>query len=251
MYFKKAFQYRLNTLMLSIGQVFTVIGEFCAVYLLFAQFITLNEWSFYQICLTFGIVTFGFPLGECIGRGFDNCSKLVQSGDFDRILTRPRSVFFQVLCSDFELSKLSRVFFGLIVIIVSLCKLNIAWTFYKVVLIIAMALCSMVISFSLFVFSAGIVMFSIKNMEFMNIFTYGGKDCSTYPVNVFGHFIKNFFTFIVPIACYNYLPLTYLCDMPNSSFWLNGMAPFYGMLFIIPCALFFNWATKFYKSTGS
>ena len=66
-----------------------------------------------------------------------------------------------------------------------------------------------------------------------------------------GGTMKKIFTYIIPFASFNYLPMRYIFDMPNTTIVGNALAPLYGCLFIIPALILFNVALKKYSSTGN
>ena len=84
---------------------------------MFERFGQIQGWSFYEVTLCFAITHMSFSLSECFSRGFDAFSSLVASGDFDRLLVRPRSTVLQVLGSKFEFSRFGRLFRACIVLI--------------------------------------------------------------------------------------------------------------------------------------
>ena len=58
---------------------------------LFARFGSLQDWRLEEVALIYGMVHVAFALAEAFARGFDVFDRLVKSGDFDRVLLRPRS----------------------------------------------------------------------------------------------------------------------------------------------------------------
>ena len=67
----------------------------------------------------------------------------------------------------------------------------------------------------------------VEGMEFANAFTYGGNYLSSFPFNIFGTFIRRFFTFVVPAAFVAYLPTLALLgrsDPAGLPTWLSWSA---------------------------
>jgi len=93
--------------------------------------------------------------------------------------------------------------------------------------------------------------FTVENLEFLNILTHGSKEICFYPINIYTKWLARFFTFIVPVACFNYLPLNYIMGYGDLPQILCAFAPLIGMLFVIPCFLFFRWCLKKYQGTGT
>ena len=251
MHFKSNMQYRSNVIMLAISSCLISAGELLAIFLMFQNFKSVGNWGFYETALMFGIITTVYSLTECFARGFDEFANVIKHGDLDRILVRPVSIIGQIFGTKIELSKFLRTLLGVGVIIVSLSKLNIAWTFAKVIVLILTLICGCLVIWGVMLIGAGISVFSVENLEFINIFTNGAKEIAYYPINIYNKWLARIFTFIIPMACFNYLPISYLLGYGELPQIIYALSPIFGMVFVVPCLLFFNWAIKRYQGTGT
>lgn len=251
MHMKTAGQYKANTTMLSISTLIISLSELFSIYLLFARFKSVGYWGFYEAALMFGAITAIYSFVECFARGFDEFANIVRAGELDRLLIRPVNIYYQLLGHKIEFSKLLKIIFGLAVCVIALVNMNIAWSFYKVVVLIAMFVCGCCVIFGVMLIGAGISIYTVENLEFINIFTNGAKELAYYPINIHNKWIARVFTFIVPIACFNYLPLSFIMGYGALPQIAYALSPFIGILFIIPCILFFNLALKKYQGTGT
>ncbi len=251
MHVKSSFQYRGNMIMVSFSAVLISLCELLAIYMLFMRFESVGYWGFYETALMFGVITTVYSLVECFARGYDEFSKLVRQGELDRLLIRPVGIYKQIFGSKIEFSKLSRVILGVIVSVIAIINLNIAWTFSKVVVLMLIFVCGCSVIFGVMLIGAGISVFTVENLEFINIFTNGAKELAYYPINIHNKWIAKIFTFVVPVACFNYLPLSYIMGYGTLPQALYALSPLIGILFIIPCVIFFNWALKKYQGTGT
>ena len=141
-------------------------------------------------------------------RGFDLFHRKVVSGDFDRVLIRPWDTFFQVLADEFPLRRLGRLEAGgagpglqasvpwgcvgpgskalyLAVVLVSGCA------FYLAVIIAQGTMCFC----------------TVQAVEFANIFTYGGTEMASYPLEIYADWFRKIFIFVVPLLLCQLLPL--------------------------------------------
>ena len=244
-------QYRLSFFITAIGQFFLTFSYFISVFLLFERFGSLGEWSLWEVALCTGVVQTVFPITECIARGFDGFSGLVVSGSFDRLLTRPRSLFLQIFGSRFELNRVGRLMQGLFVLILAAVKVDIVWTPDKVLLLLLMVLSGVVIFTGVFIMGATLCFWTVQGLEVVNILTDGGREISQYPLGIYKVGFLRFFTFVIPYAAMNYYPLLYLTGRAGGHAALYYVAPLLGMLFIVPAMLIFRWGVRHYLSTGS
>lgn len=251
MHSKSSFQFKGNMAMVSFSSVLVSISEILAIFLLFQRFESVGYWGFYETALMFGIITTVFSFTECFARGFDEFANLIKHGDLDRLMVRPVNLVYQIFGSKIEFSKLARVILGITVSAIAIINLSITWTFSKIIVLLLTYMCGCLVILGVMMIGAGISVFSVENLEFINIITNGAKEVSYYPINIYNKWLSRFFTFIVPVACFNYLPLSYIMGYGSLPQIVYALSPLIGALFIIPCLLFFLWALKKYQSTGT
>lgn len=251
MHLKSSMQYRANMMMLAVSATLISVGELLSIFIMFQNFKSVGSWGFYETSLMFGLITAIYSFTECFARGFDEFSLVIKHGDLDRMLVRPVGVIKQVFGTKIEFSKFMRFALGVGVIVVSLVKLNIAWSFGKLCVLLMTFLCGCLVIWGVMLIGAGISIFSVENLEFINVFTNGAKEIAFYPVNIYGKWLSRIFTFVVPVACFNYLPVSYLMGYGELPRIIYALSPLMGVVFVIPCLLFFKWALKRYQSTGT
>ncbi|PGZ92203.1 ABC-2 family transporter protein [Bacillus sp. AFS029533] len=249
--FKSQMEYRTSFWLLTIGQFLIPFSMFAGLYFLFERFGQIKGWTFYEVALCFAIIHMAFALSECFARGFDSFSSLVASGNFDRVLVRPRSTIVQVMGSKFEFTRIGRLLQSLIVLIWALNSLSIEWSSMKVVTIILMIISGVFIFTGIFILAATMCFWTIQGLEVVNIFTDGGREMAQYPLNIYQKWVTKFFTFVIPFGCVNYLPLMYILDKTDGKAYLYMLSPVAGIIFIIPCLLVWQIGVRHYRSTGS
>lgn len=247
--FKSQLEYRTSFILLSIGQIFVPFSVFLGIYFLFQRLQEIKGWSLWEVALCYGIIHIAFSLTECFARGFDNFSRLVVTGDFDRILVRPRSTIVQVLGSQFEFTRIGRLFQAVVIFIIALTKVQIDWNIIKILTFILMIISGIFIFAGIYMIGATLCFFTIEGLEVINILTDGGREISQYPINIYKDWVKKLFTFVIPYGVVNYLPLLYVLGKNNQVIY--AFTPLLGILFIIPCILIWNYGVKHYLSTGS
>ncbi len=252
MLLKSQMEYRTSFLLLSVGQFFVPFFIFAGMYFLFQQFGQIRGWTFYETALCFAVIHMAFSISECFARGFDNFSSLVVSGDFDRILLRPRTTVLQVLGSRFEFSRVGRLVQSLAVLLWAVWMLPVEWTWFKGGVLVLMVASGVSIFAGIFILAATLCFWTIQGLEIANIFTDGGRELAQYPINIYQKWAARFFTFIIPFGCSNYLPLLYILGRTEARHpVLYALAPLAGFLFLLPCLLVWRFGVRHYCSTGS
>jgi ABC-2 type transport system permease protein len=249
MHIKSALEYKKSFIITFISQFFVFFTYYFIIIALFNNFDNIRGFTVYEVLLTFGVIQFGFAFNEIFARGFDVFEKLIISGDFDRLLIRPRAIILQILCSRIDIVKISRLLQAIIILVIAILNLNIDWNFLRVITLLLMLLSAVIIFFSIFVFTASYCFLTIQGLEVRNVFTDGGKHMAQYPISIFKRGFVFIFTFIIPYAFVNYYPLLYLLGRVDNKIY--AFSPLVVFVFLIPALLSFKLGMKKYKSTGS
>ena len=249
MYIKSQLEYKKSFITAFLSQFLIVFTYYFIIIALFTKFDNIKGYTKYEVLLCFAIIQFGFSINEAFARGIDTFENLIIRGEFDRLLLRPKNILLQVLSSDFDLIKLSRVLQSIIILIISLIKLNISFNIYKIITLILMLLSSIIIFFSIFLTMASYCFITVQGLEVRNLFTDGGKHIAQYPIKIFNKHFIFIFTFIIPYAFVNYYPLLYLLGKNNNPLYI--ISPIVVFIYLIPAILSFKWGIKRYTSVGS
>ncbi len=249
MHIKSLIEYKKSFIMGFISQFFVMFSYYFIIIALFSRFNNIKGFTLYEVLLCFGIIQFGYSINEIFSRGIDKFDDLIISGDFDRLLLRPRNILLQVLCSKSDLIKSSRTLQSIIILFISLINLNIDFDIYKIITLVLMLMSSIVIFFSIFLFTASYCFYTVQGLEIRNLFTDGGKHMAQYPIGIFNKTFIFIFTFIIPYAFVNYYPLLYLLEKSDNILYV--FSPLLVFIFLIVSIINFNYGIKKYKSVGS
>ena len=249
LHLKSELEYRMSFIISFLSQIFIFFSYYFVILSLFDKFDNIKGFTLYEVLLCFSIIQFGFSFNEVFARGIDKFDKLIIEGGFDRLLLRPKNLILQVLCSDGDFVKVSRLIQSIIVLIIALINLKIEITFMKIICLILMLISSCVIFFGIFLLAASYCFITIQGLEVRNVFTDGGKHMAQYPIGVFKKGFVFFFTFIIPYAFVNYYPLLYFIGKKDNIIY--AFSPLVVLLYLIPCFIVFYMGVKKYEGSGS
>lgn len=244
-------QYKASFIMLSIGSFIANGLEFFGVWALFDRFKNIRGWSLPEAALLYGMVNIAFSLSEAGARGFDMFGRMVKSGDFDRLLLRPRSTVLQLLGQELQLMRVGRLAQGLVVLIWAVSSLEIVWTPAKIVLLVSSVFGGACLFSGLFVLQATMAFWTVESLEIANTVTYGGVETAQFPISIYRPWMRGFFTFIIPLACINYFPALAILGKPGGYALLNWSAPEIGIAFLLVTLQVWKLGVRHYCSTGS
>ena len=248
-------QYKKSFLMLSTGQFLTTGVEVIGIWALFDRFGSLGIWTFAHVAVFYGSVNVAFAIADTLSRGFDTFgSTMVRTGDFDRILLRPRPAAFQIACNDFPLHRIGRFLQGLVVLVYGVVALNLDLSIAQA-LLWCYALLGMVLFFyGILIVQATISFWSIESLEVMNVFVYGGVEASQYPLNIYEDWFRQFFTYVIPLGCVAYYPIVAVLGIQEptgTSVEFQYLSPSAGIVFFGLTLQFWRFGVRHYASTGS
>ena len=249
MHLKTRMQYRVSFFFTLVTQLITLLVEVFVLKSMFEKFNLLNTYNIYELYFNFSVIWLGYSLAQMLGRGFDKFTNLIIDGSFDLLLIRPRSLYVQIIGSDFYYEKITRVLSSLVLFVIGASKIIVEFNIFKVFVLLLIILASFFMIMSVFIIGATFCFYTIQGIEFINIFTDGTKHIGQYPMGIFYKSVRNIFTFVIPLTMVSYYPIEYLTGRTNNI--LMGLYPIVAILYIIPAIFIFKLGLKKYKSSGS
>jgi ABC-2 type transport system permease protein len=247
-------QYRASFAMAALG-VFVITGtEFLAIWALFDRFGQLRGWRLPEVALFYAIISITWSLCDAMSRGFEVFAETVKSGDFDRILLRPRSPVLQLLGQELTLRRVGRLVQGLIVLGYAIAAGDIAWTVARGALLLAAIASGICVFLGILVLQATSAFWTVDTLEVWNAFTYGGVTASQYPIAIYRSWFRALFTYVFPIGCVSYFPGLVILGHPDPLGVppiIGWIAPAAGPVFLAACLQVWRIGVWRYRSTGS
>ena len=245
---RSAMTYRWSFLFSCLGHLLITTNVFFSVVVLLDRFDSVGGYTLPQLALCFSTILAATSLAECFCRGFDSFARILAQAQFDRLMVRPRSLAFQVLCQDMKPTMLARLLQAAVMLLWAIPSGAVAWTPAKALVLALMVLCGAAIFFGLFLMNAAICFFTLESVETLNIFLDGPREYGKYPFGIYGRPVLLTLTFLVPLALVQHWPLQYLFDRGPA--WYS-LLPLVSLVFLIPCLLLWRLGVRHYRSTGS
>ncbi len=228
-----------------------VITDPIDIIIMFTRFGSVGSWSMERILLIYAIAVTSFGLAEFFCRGFDYFpTRMIVSGDFDRVLLRPRRLAIQIAGSYFHLHRLSRVFGGLFGVAWSLSVQGVPFN-GQTLSILFLALAGGLLTYcGVFILTSGLAFFTIKGLDWIFIFTNASYQVTQCPMDYMPRVLRQLFTFFMPMLVVSYYPASYVCGWGE---------PLYKALLALPAGTAFlafslfvwQFGVRRYQSTGS
>lgn len=246
---KSQMQYKISFLLTVIGQFMTAYTSWFGLYFVMQRAGGIDGFAKGQVTICFAVVMLSFAIGEMFGGGFAVFARILGNGEFDRIMSRPGNILLQVLVPHMDFTRIGLLLQAVLVLGLVIPSCGIFWTGRKILLLCLMVLSGSAVFFGLFLLQASFSFFTMENLQFLDIFTYGSRSFGRYPFSIYGETVLKFLTFVIPLASFQYYPLLYLTERETNI--LYALSPVMALVFLLPCFGFFYFGVHKFKSTGS
>ncbi|PNY82326.1 ABC transporter permease [Deinococcus koreensis] len=248
--------YRVSFALDAVAAALITASEFAAFALVLPRFGTLSGWTLGEVALLYGLAELAFVLMDLAFGGFDapNLSAHVRSGSFSTFLLRPAPLALQVFGSDFALRRLTRVVLAAGIVAYGVTHVEVAWSLGDVALLSG-AVAGMIAFFGgLFVVGGALTFWTVDSVEAMNVLTYGGRTLISYPMDIYGEWLRKTFTYLIPAAFLSYFPVLHVLGRPLPD-GLPGfaafLAPLVGPALLAAAFAFWRLGVRRYQGTGT
>jgi ABC-2 type transport system permease protein len=248
-------QYPAAFVATSVGAFASTVVDFVGVWALFARFRQIDGWRFDEVALFYGVISVAFAIADGLTRGFDIFgSYFVKTGDFDRLLVRPRSTVLQLLGYELRATRIGRLGQGMLAWAIGMQLSNVDWTFGAWATLLYAVAGGVALFFGILVLQATLAFWTVESLEIANTLTYGGVEAAQYPLDIYAQWFRNFLTFIVPLGCVSYFPVATVlghADRTGLTPALARLTPSLGFVFLVASLFVWRFGVRKYTSTGS
>lgn len=247
-------QYRLSFALDFVATFAGGLTDFVAILVLFAHLPALGGWSLPEIALLYGVAGVSFALTDMLIGHLDGFGELIRTGAFDVLLLRPHGSLFQVVASEFAVRRLGRLAQSFAVLGYAVANVHVAWTPLRVAVLLVSFASGTAIFAGIWIAGTSISFWTVEIREVVNAFTYGGSYLASYPVNIFGVWLRRFLAFVVPAAFVAYYPCVVVLgksDPVAGLPWLGLLSPVVAAATLAAGQAAWRLGVRHYRSTGS
>ncbi|MFD0199456.1 MULTISPECIES: ABC transporter permease [Saccharothrix] len=246
--------YRTSFLLQCVAQAINQLAELAIILVLFNRVSALGGFSVAEVVLMYAIAGTAFGIADMVAGQLDELPTYLRTGTFDVLLLRPLGTLAQMMASDLHLRKVGRIVAGLVVLGYALSHNDIAWSAGTVALVVLAPISGAVIFSSIWVTANAVCFWVVDGQELANTVTYGSNAFTSYPVTVYGPWLRRFFAFVIPGAFVAYYPSLALLDRPDplgGPALLGWISPLVAVAAAVVAGLVWRTAVRHYRGTGS
>lgn len=228
--------------------------ELVVILVVFGRVQSLGGFERDEVLLVYGLAGIAFGLADLAVGQLDDLPRWIRTGEFDVLLARPLGALAQLVTSDLQLRRLGRVVVGLVVLVVVISGAGVEPTPLNLALLVVTPLVGTVLISAIWVATCAVSFWVVDGKEVANAFTYGSSLTTSYPITVFGPWLRRVFCFAVPSAFVAYFPALALLDRPDPlglPHWLRYASPLVAVVAVAAAALVWRTAVRRYQGAGS
>ncbi|WP_275845139.1 ABC-2 family transporter protein [Caproicibacterium argilliputei] len=222
---------------------------FFALSLLLERFGRIGNLSIGQIAVLYGISQISYDLARMVGRGFDNFSEIVFSGDFDLFYIRPLGILCQVFASDLFLRRMAGILQGCALVLYGVEKLRLfsPLNFAEMILIIFSAF-FMYLAF--FILRASLTLVTLRENVFIGYLFDLVSQTGYFPIHLLKNPIRFILTYLLPVGlCIYYPVMNLLLGWHTSRYLFLSMAVSFSVFMV--SLLLFSLGRRHYQSINN
>jgi ABC-2 type transport system permease protein len=247
-------EYRLSFVIDTFSSFAITFVDFVVVLVLFSHITALGGWSLWEVAFLYGLAGISFAIADLFIGHIEDTHLQIRSGQFDVVLLRPVGSLLQVIASDLSIRRLGKMAQATIVFAVALAHLHVHWTIGRAVVLVTSIGSGAVIFGSVWVLGACLTFWTIGSGEVSNSFTYGGNMFASYPLDIFGSWLRRFLAFVIPLGFVAYLPAVYILDKHDALHLpvaLRVAEPPVAAAIATVAGLAWRFSVRHYRSSGS
>lgn len=247
-------EYRVSFAMDTTSQFVVAFLDFLAIALIFRQLPRLEGWSLHEVAFLYGVSGVAFGICDLFVGSIERLPLRIRTGTFDTVLVRPLGVLLQSLAEDFSLRRVGKIVQAAGILWLAVAGLDVSWTAGRIAMVPVMVACGVAIFTAIFVIGAATTFWMIDTTESMNAFTYGGNMLTSYPLQVYGAWLRRLVGFGLGLAFVNFLPSLYVLDKPNPFAVpdvVRFASPLVAIVFVLVSRAVWDLGVRHYRSTGN
>ncbi len=243
-------------------RTFITIAIFCremisvvVMFLILARFVHIKGWEYNEMFFLYSFLFLSYSIFVLFFAGMRDFAGMIYSGEFDRFLTRPLGLMYQIVASKIDLSAgLGHGIVGIILFTKTAFSVGIDWNIGNILYYIVILISGAVIQASIFLFAACFSFWTIKTDNLRNMIFFNARRFSGYPISFYPVIIQKLLMFVIPFAFVNYFPTQFFLNKSEmNSFW-DGylyLPPLVGAIMFVLVYAFWKQGVKRYSSTGT
>lgn len=252
---KSWFQYKVDACLRSLAVFLREATGVIVMYLTLQSFDNINGWYSDDIFFLYSLLFLTYGILIIFFTGLRDFGQIVNKGEFDRFMLRPRGLLFQVIaCNSDWFAAIGHGGLGVVLFIISANKVGIEWNLVTIFYYITVVIGGVLIQGAIFLILASLSFYFIKTGNIKSLFYGNARRFAGYPISIYPKLIQAFMIYIVPFAFVNYFPAQFFlrkADLATFPEYMIYISPLVGIVFYGIAYAFWCYSLRKYKSSGN
>lgn len=251
-----------RTLEYKFDKTFVTIAIFCremisvvVIFLILTRFVQIKGWNYNEMFFLYSFLFLSYSIFTFFFAGLRDFTDMIYSGEFDRFLTRPLGLMYQIIADKIDFSAtLGHGIVGVILFVNTAFSVGIVWNAGSILYYIVILFSGAVIQASIFLFAACFSFWAVRIDNLRNMVFFNARRISGYPMSFYPGIIQKLIMYVIPFAFVNYFPAQFFLKKPEmSSFWSGYpyFTPFVAAIIFVLVYFFWKQGVRRYSSTGT
>ena len=204
-YIKARMQYRADFIVSSIGMFFSSLATLAVFWVILKSVPDLAGWSLMEMVFIYAFYMIAISPMQIL---FDHAWQIrfhIREGTFLKYYFRPLNMMFYYMSEMFDLKGLTQLLVGVALLIYSSTKLNIDWTFLKILLLLITLFSAALVQISIIVAASCAAFWVLDSYPVLGL-AWKLREFSPYPMTIFDGAFRVAFTYIIPIGFVAFYP---------------------------------------------
>ncbi|MEW9699669.1 ABC transporter permease [Paenibacillus sp. SI8] len=252
---KTTLEYKFDRTLITIAICCREMISVVVMFLILSRFLHIKGWEMNELFFLYSFLFLSYSLFVLLFAGVRDFDQLVYSGEFDRLLTRPLGLMFQIIASRVDYpATLGHGIVGILLFMNTAFSVGIEWNLQNSLYYIAALLGGAIIQASIFMLSACFSFWAIRADNLRNLIFFNSRRIAGYPISFYPALIQKLLIFVVPFSFVNYFPAQYFLRKSDmASFWGGYMylSPLVGIVMFSLVYLLWRLGVRSYSSSGN
>ncbi|GGI46469.1 ABC transporter permease [Paenibacillus marchantiophytorum] len=252
---KTTLEYKFDRSLITIAIFCREMISVTVMFLILLRFLHIKGWEMNELMFLYSFLFLSYSLFVFLFAGVRDFDSMVHSGEFDRLLTRPLGLLYQIIAARVDYpATLGHGIVGIILFANTAFSVGIHWNLPNIVFYILALLGGAIIQASIFMLSACFSFWSVKTENLRNLIFFNTRRIAGYPISFYPTMIQKLLIFVVPFSFVNYFPAQLFLNKGGADQFWGGymyMTPLVGLVMFLLVSVIWKFGVKNYTSTGN
>ncbi|HEY0828008.1 MAG TPA: ABC-2 family transporter protein [Bacilli bacterium] len=252
---KTTLEYKFDRMLMAFAIFCREMISVVIMLLILTRFLHIKGWELNELFFLYSFLFLSYSLFVFLFAGIRDFDGMVHSGEFDRFMTRPLGLLFQIIASRIDLpATLGHGIVGIILFMNTAFSVGIQWNLSNIVYYIVALIGGAIIQASVFMLSSCFSFWTLKTENLRNLIFFNARRVAGYPISFYPGIIQKLLIFVVPFSFVNYFPAQFFLRKDETYLFWSGymyLTPAVGIVMFILVYLFWKIGVRNYSSSGN